>query len=103
MVEFLRVQRPNFVAPMAERIDNVPYPSGTDVEAATAANYANLANTWKHYLRRNAEYLAWRREREPGYAPPDEPDPNDPENWTDERRRAHLRAERLVTQGRERI
>lgn len=103
MVEFLRYQRPAFAEDMADSIANTAYPPGTDIEAATAARYADLADAWKDYLRRNEEYLAWRREREPGYTPPDEPDPNAWENLTEEQRREDRRTERLLQQARERI
>ncbi len=71
--------------------------------AATAASYADLAARWKYPLRQDAEYLAWRRGREPGYTPPDEPDPDAWENLSDEQRRQRLQWDRALEYARERM
>lgn len=103
MAEFLRFHNPQIVQAMAKQIADISYPPGTDVEAATAAIYADLAAAWKYPLRRDAEYLAWRRGHEPGYMLPDEPDPSDWENLPHEERRQQQRKEHQLAQARERV
>jgi len=103
MIAFLRDQNPKVMEDMATVIAGTVFPPGADAEAARAAFHTALADRWRYRLRADAEYLAWRREREPGYMPPDEPDPNAWEHLTAEQRRDRVRLQRRLGHGREQI
>jgi hypothetical protein len=75
MAEFLRQHLHTISPDHADRIASAVYPPGTDVAAATAAWYRSYAEAWTVWLRRHPDYLAWRREREPGYMPLDDSEP----------------------------
>jgi hypothetical protein len=75
MAEFLRQHLHTISPDHADRLASAVYPPGTDVAAATAARYRIYAEAWTVSLRGDPAYLAWRREREPGYMPLDDSEP----------------------------
>ena len=75
MAEFLRHQTPKIFEQQAKLIASIAHPRGTDIEAATATQYTLYAEAWAVPLRRDPEYLAWRRERKPDYMPLDDSAP----------------------------
>ena len=75
MAEFLRQHLHTVEPEQAERLARAVYPPGTDVEGVRAAWYRLSAEAWTVPLRSNPEYLAWRREREPGYVPLEDGEP----------------------------
>ena len=91
MVAYLRQHHE--LVPQVAGIEFVP---GTDVATAREDLYRQLAGAWKHHLRRDPAYLAWRRRADPAYQPPDEPDPNAWENLTDAQKFERRRAERFM-------
>ena len=99
MVEYLRAHEPSIMAQLAH-VEATP---GHDPEVVRADALRAVADVWKYGLRRKPAYLAWRREREPGYRPPDDPDPNARENLTDMQRLDRLRARRQMAQAGERF
>lgn len=99
MADFIRGHKPEVVAQLAD----VDATAGHDPIAVRAGMLRGVADAWKHSLRRDADYLAWRRDREPGYRPPDEPDPNAWENLTDVERMERRRAQRKLAQMGERL